>query len=239
MRLWTVSDLVFQQADLMWRCGTYLYLPSGLQGHDPSQILILTASLQTDAVEVQLPPGPMEGFLVRNGGLICTNSLPMNVQVQLPAEPCKGRGGVWQAKCQQFPPPTLFTPFHNARWMWWSSPPLGLRTPRAEGEGGGTSLAPSREALYCGVGLEDQAPQAPGTALILPRQRTGALPPSTGGGWKISSLRAPSSAITARETKHVANPCFHTGWERKLLPCWPQSLTPPEHVKVESELRGS
>lgn len=62
MRLWTVFNLVFQQADLMWRCSTYLYLPSGHQGHDPSQILILTASLQTDAVEVQLPPGPMEGF---------------------------------------------------------------------------------------------------------------------------------------------------------------------------------
>ena len=46
----------------------HVYVPSGLQGHDPSQrTLILTASLQTDVVEVQLPPGPMEGFLVRKG----------------------------------------------------------------------------------------------------------------------------------------------------------------------------
>lgn len=59
----------------------------------------------------------------------------------------------------------LFTPFHNARWAWWSSPPLGLRTPEKRVKGGGTSLAPPREALYCGVGLKDQAPlDGPDTA---------------------------------------------------------------------------
>ena len=214
----------------------HVYLPSGLQVNDPRQrrTLILTASLQTDAVEVQLPPGPMEGFLVRNGEwpapplcLQCASSAPhwalwggWRVEGRVPTIPASH---------------SLFTPFHNARWAWWSSPPLGLQTPEQRVKGGGTSLAPPREALYCGVGLEDQAPRM---ARMLPRQRTGALPPSTGGGWKISSLPAPSSAIPAREMKHV-NSCFHTVREGKLLPRWPQSPIPPEHVKVESGHRGS
>ena len=67
MRLWTVFDRFFLAGSPdMEVC--HVYLPSGLQENDPRQrrTLILTASLQTD-VEVQLPPGPMEGFLVRNG----------------------------------------------------------------------------------------------------------------------------------------------------------------------------
>lgn len=151
--------------------------------------------------------------------MTCTTSLPpINVQVQLPTEPCGAGGGV-EGRVPTIPAShSLFTPFHNARWAWWSSPPLGLQTPEQRVKGGGTSLAPPREALYCGVGLEDQALRM---ARMLPRQRTGALPPSTGGGWKISSLPDPSSAIPAREMKHANTPASTQCGKENYFPVGP------------------
>ena len=151
----------------------------------------------------------MEGFLVRKGGLTSTTSFASNeCATSVPhwalwgelvggGRGWGGRGlgfGRQSANNSHLPLCSL----HFIMPGGCGSPALlwACGHPEQRVKGGGTSLPPPCEALYCGVGLQDQVPRM---ALILPRQRTGALPPSTGGGWKISSLPAPSSAIPARE----------------------------------------
>lgn len=76
----------------------HVKLLSGLHWYylSKSRTLILTASLQTDGVEVQLPVGPMESFLVKVGYRpIPPLCLEVIAYVQLPTGPCRHEGTRW------------------------------------------------------------------------------------------------------------------------------------------------